>query len=169
MAGRPSAGIRETRSGATEFMLKSRRAARNGVRASVVAVKRVTTVERRERREIEESWPERQKINRCECLQRLCRKRRKPSAYDLVELLDRRFSWRPRDNVLSPGNGNLLTGEPDAGNPPVRFGGRGDGTPFSLPLSGLEGGAKFKPSFLPLSRNQFRFCALRPPRLCVKI
>jgi hypothetical protein len=28
-----------------------------------------------------------------------------------------------------------LTGEPDAGNPPVRFGGRGNATAFSLPLS----------------------------------
>jgi len=27
-----------------------------------------------------------------------------------------------------------LTGEPDAGNPPVRFGGRGEAHPSSLPL-----------------------------------
>src|SRR6185295_11966108 len=30
---------------------------------------------------------------------------------------------------------NPLTGEPDAGDPPVRFGGRGSGKPLSLPLS----------------------------------
>jgi hypothetical protein len=30
---------------------------------------------------------------------------------------------------------NPLTGKPDAGNPPVRFGGRGSGHPLSLPLS----------------------------------
>src|ERR1039457_419136 len=30
---------------------------------------------------------------------------------------------------------NPLTGEPDAGNPPVRFGGRGKVKPLSLPLS----------------------------------
>ena len=30
---------------------------------------------------------------------------------------------------------NPLTGEPDAGNPPVRFGGRGKVNPLSLPLS----------------------------------
>src|SRR5260221_13867709 len=30
---------------------------------------------------------------------------------------------------------NPLTGEPDAGDPPVRFGGRGSGQPLSLPLS----------------------------------
>src|SRR5260221_14299848 len=32
---------------------------------------------------------------------------------------------------------NPLTGEPDAGDPPVRFGGRGSGQPLSLPLSRL--------------------------------
>jgi len=32
---------------------------------------------------------------------------------------------------------NPLTGEPDAGDPPVRFGGRGSGHPLSLPLSPL--------------------------------
>src|SRR5260221_2182195 len=32
---------------------------------------------------------------------------------------------------------NPLTGEPDAGDPPVRFGGRGSGQPLSLPLSTL--------------------------------
>src|SRR6266567_6362987 len=30
-----------------------------------------------------------------------------------------------------------LTGEPDAGDPPVRFGGRGSANTFSLPLSAL--------------------------------
>jgi hypothetical protein len=30
-----------------------------------------------------------------------------------------------------------LTGKPDAGNPPVRFGGRGEVNPSSLPLSNL--------------------------------
>ncbi len=29
----------------------------------------------------------------------------------------------------------MLTGKPDAGKPPVRFGGRGGGYPLSLPLS----------------------------------
>src|SRR5260221_5397533 len=33
---------------------------------------------------------------------------------------------------------NPLTGEPDAGDPPVRFGGRGSGQPLSLPLSSLS-------------------------------
>ena len=35
---------------------------------------------------------------------------------------------------------NPLTGEPDAGNPPVRFGGRGKVNPLSLPLSGATPG-----------------------------
>src|SRR3990170_1654923 len=34
---------------------------------------------------------------------------------------------------------NPLTGEPDAGNPPVRFGGRGKVNPLSLPLSSRPG------------------------------
>ena len=55
MAGRPSEVIRETGGGPkTVFMpLAGRRAATAGVRASVVARKRVTTVERRERRKVE--------------------------------------------------------------------------------------------------------------------
>ncbi len=55
MAGRPSEIIRETGGGPkTVFMPPAgRRAATAGVRASVVAAKRVTTVERRERRKVE--------------------------------------------------------------------------------------------------------------------
>ena len=55
MAGRPSEVIRETGGGPqTVFMPPAgRRAATAGVRASVVAKKRVTTVERRERRKVE--------------------------------------------------------------------------------------------------------------------
>src|SRR5260221_102163 len=38
---------------------------------------------------------------------------------------------------------NPLTGEPDAGDPPVRFGGRGSGQPLSLPLSVLTTSASW--------------------------
>ncbi len=39
---------------------------------------------------------------------------------------------------------NPLTGEPDAGDPPVRFGGRGSGKPLSLPLSAAPIARPFK-------------------------
>jgi hypothetical protein len=49
MVGKPDAVSRETALGQTEFKLKpmSRRTARHGVRAFIVATKRVMTVERR--------------------------------------------------------------------------------------------------------------------------
>ncbi|MGA3116179.1 MAG: hypothetical protein ABSF90_17300, partial [Syntrophobacteraceae bacterium] len=42
----------------------------------------------------------------------------------------------PTKLCSSPRRGEPLTGEPDAGDPPVRFGGRGGDEPF-LPLSGF--------------------------------
>ena len=45
------------------------------------------------------------------------------------------FDDRPSVPVQSR-RGNPLTGEPDAGDPPVRFGGRGRPPGLSLPLSG---------------------------------
>src|ERR1022692_4796008 len=47
-----------------------------------------------------------------------------------------------------------LTGKPDAGNPPVRFGGRGEVNPTSLPLSIL------------LRRGSVAFCRQALSRLC---
>jgi hypothetical protein len=49
MVGKPDAVSRDTVLGETAFMLKpmTRRTARHGVRAFIVATKRVTTVERR--------------------------------------------------------------------------------------------------------------------------
>src|SRR5258708_8382377 len=44
----------------------------------------------------------------------------------------------PRVDADNRSPTNPLTGKPDAGDPPVRFGGRGSGKPFSLPLSRLE-------------------------------
>ena len=99
MAGRQNVGIRETRPGATEFMLgeSSRRAARDGVRASVVATKRVTTVERRERRNMKDRCTGRRKTNRCECLQRLCRRGERPAQLTWRTPPEGRRSWRPRE------------------------------------------------------------------------
>ena len=43
-------------------------------------------------------------------------------------------AWGRGEEPL-PLTGDPLTGKPDAGDPPVRFGGRGGGHPLSLPLS----------------------------------
>src|ERR1041385_281115 len=75
MAGRPGTEIGEIGLGVTEFMpLGGRRAGQDEVRAPVVAMKRVTIVERRECRKMEGSWTERQKMNCCECPKGLCRR-----------------------------------------------------------------------------------------------
>ncbi|HKZ03768.1 MAG TPA: hypothetical protein VJ180_16110, partial [Pyrinomonadaceae bacterium] len=43
----------------------------------------------------------------------------------------------PKPSHVNPLRGEPLNGKPDAGNPPVRFGGRGSETNrLSLPLSG---------------------------------
>jgi len=59
-----------------------------------------------------------------------------PSAYDLAgtESLAAILGDEAKSRSLS--TEYPLTGKPDAGDPPVRFGGRGGGYPLSLPLSG---------------------------------
>ena len=71
MAGSPLATIRETRQCWWVRWAKSPRIWLAGVRASVVAKKRVTTVERRERRKVEEGRIEQRTKNRSECPQGL--------------------------------------------------------------------------------------------------
>jgi hypothetical protein len=53
MAGSPLEIIRETHRGKTAFKASSPKHRPAGVRASIVAMKRVTTVERRERRKVD--------------------------------------------------------------------------------------------------------------------
>ena len=62
-------------------------------------------------------------------------RRRQPGAIDLVgtESLSGMFGDEAKSRSLS--QEHPLTGKPDAGVPPVRFGGRGGGHPLSLPLS----------------------------------
>jgi hypothetical protein len=53
-----------------------------------------------------------------------------------------------------------LTGEPDAGNPPVRFGGRGEAHPSSLPLFlGRPCGTGTEPGFFGLNQQVLTGCA----------
>src|SRR6266852_3797581 len=56
----------------------------------------------------------------------------------------------PRVDADNRSHTNPLTGKPDAGDPPVRFGGRGSGKPLSLPLSlslAKDSGPPLAPSF----------------------
>jgi hypothetical protein len=66
------------------------------------------------------------------------RRRRQPSAIDLVgtEGLYAILGDEAKSRSLS--HENPLTGKPDAGDPPVRFGGRGGATAPSLPLSVMK-------------------------------
>src|SRR5580704_2535457 len=96
MVGRPSTGIREIGLGSTVFMpLEGRRAARDEVRAPIVAMKRVMIVERRGSRKMEGRWPGRQPVNRCECLQRLYRRGVNQAHMTWVILLKGTRPWRP--------------------------------------------------------------------------
>src|SRR5215207_7977518 len=135
MAGSPPAIIRETRQCWWVRLAKSRRIRLAGVRASVVAVKRVTTVERRERRKVEVRRTDRRNNKPTRVPVRASRWWNQPSAIDLgdTERLTGGLGDEAKSRSLS--TENPLTGKPDAGDPPVRFGGRGGGYPLSLPLS----------------------------------
>lgn len=63
------------------------------------------------------------------------RRRKQPSAIDLgdTESLDDMLGDEAKSR--SPSQEHPLTRKLDAGDPPVRFGGRGGGYPLSLPLS----------------------------------
>lgn len=63
---------------------------------------------------------------------------------------------------------NPLTGEPDAGNPPVRFGGRGKVNPLSLPYPGLNRIVPAKSNWAALPAKTKRRPLSEPPlrRVC---
>ena len=138
MAGSPPVIIRETRQCWWVRWANSPRAWLAGVRASVVATKRVMTVERRERRKVEVRRTERRNNKPTRVPARASQWWNQPSAIDLgdTERLTDGLGDEAKSRSLS--TENLLTGKPDAGDPPVRFGGRGGGHPLSLPLSSLH-------------------------------
>ena len=120
-----------------------------GVRASVVAVKRVMTVERRERRKVEVRRAERRKRTPTRVPARAHRRWNQPSAIgsgDTERLTDALGDEAKRRSLSRE---HPPTGKPDAGEPPVRFGGRGSGpvrspypypgptAPFRLRMTGL--------------------------------
>jgi hypothetical protein len=127
MVGSPRAETKETRQ-----CWRVRRACRPrawlaGVRASVVAGKRVTTVERRERRKVEVRRTERRKSKPTRVPARANRWWNQPSAIGLgdTERLTDGLGDEAKSRSLSIEH--PPTGKPDAGEPPVRFGGRGSG------------------------------------------
>jgi hypothetical protein len=104
-----------------------------GVRASVVAKKRVTSVEPRDAGR----WNEEEQNNG----RQTDASARKGYAVDgdLPSAIDWAGTRCLADLIVSGNCTHLvetpLTGKPDAGNPPVRFGGRGGAKAPSLPLS----------------------------------
>ena len=135
MAGRPGTGIRETRRCWWVRRANSPRTWPAGVRASVVAKKRVTTVERRERRKVEVRRTERRNHKPTRVPARANRWWNQPSALRLEDTERLTYALRDEAKSRSLSKEHPLTGEPDAGNLHVRFGGRGGGNTLSLPLS----------------------------------
>ncbi len=138
MAGSPRAVTRETRRGWRVRRANRPRTWPAGVRASVVARKRVMTVERRERRKVEVRRTERRNRKPTRVPARASQWWNQPSAMGLgdTERLTDGLGDEAKSRSLSieyP-----LTGKPDAGDPPVRFGGRGSGV-AALPTPILVG------------------------------
>ena len=136
MAGSPNAVTRETRRCWWAKRAHSPRAWLAGVSASIVAEKRVTTVERREHRKVEVRRPERRKRKPTRVPVRASQWWNQPSAIGLDD------TGRLTDGLGDEAKRRSLstehppTGKPDAGEPPVRFGGRGSGyvrSPYPYP------------------------------------
>ena len=127
MAGSPNEETRETRQCWRVRWAHRPRTWLAGVRASVVAEKRVTTVERRERRKVEVLRTERRKRKPTRVPARASQWWNQPSAIGLgdTERLTDGLGDEAKSRSLS--TEHPLTGKPDAGDPPVRFGGRGSG------------------------------------------
>ena len=137
MVGSPKAVTRETRRCWRARRAESPRTWLAGVRASVVAKKRVTTVERRERRKVEVRRTERRNRKPTRVPVRASQWWNQPSAIGLgeTERLTDALGDEAKSRSLS--TEHPLTGKPDAGDPPVRFGGRGSGyvrSPYPYPI-----------------------------------
>ena len=133
MAGSPNEETRETRRCRKAKRANSPSAWPTGVRASVVAEKRVTTVERRERRKVEERRTERRRRKPTRVPARASQWWNQPSAIGLgdTEGLTDGLGDEAKSRSLS--TEHPPTGKPDAGNPPVRFGGRGGASRHPYP------------------------------------
>ena len=125
MVGSPNEETRETRRCWWAKRANSPRAWLAGVRASVVAEKRVTTVEPRDAGRWKCRRTERRKRRPPRVPARASQWWNQPSAIGLgdTEGLTDGLGDRAKSRSLS--TEHPLTGKPDAGDPPVRFGGRG--------------------------------------------
>jgi len=105
-----------------------------GVRASVVAKKRVTSVEPRDVGRWKDEEQNNGRQTDASARKGYAADGDQPSAIDLAgtACLAGILVRAKNGTHLSE---TPLTGKPDAGNPPVRFGGRGEVNPSSLPLS----------------------------------
>ncbi len=105
-----------------------------GVRASIVARKRVTSVEPRDVGKWKDEEQNNGRQTNASARKGYAVAGAWPSAIDLARtesLADLLVRGTERPHLTE----TPLTGKPDAGNPPVRFGGRGEVNPSSLPLS----------------------------------
>ena len=127
MAGSPNEVTRETRPCWWVWRAYRPRTWRAGVRASVVAMKRGTTVEPRARRKGEVRWPERRKRKPTRVPERASRWWNQPSLLGRGDTERRTAGLGDEAKSRSPSTEHPPTGKPDAGEPPVRFGGRGSG------------------------------------------
>ena len=105
-----------------------------GVRASIVAKKRVTSVEPRDAGR----WKEEEQNNGRQTDASACKGYAADG--DPPSTIDLAGTARLAGILVRARSGTHLaetplTGKPDAGNPPVRFGGRSEANPSSLPLS----------------------------------
>jgi hypothetical protein len=109
-----------------------------GVRASIVARKRVTSVEPRDVGKWKDEEQNNGRQTNASARKGYAVAGAWPSAIDLARtesLADLLVRGTERPHLTE----TPLTGKPDAGNPPVRFGGRGEVNPSSLPLSPIGG------------------------------
>ncbi len=128
MAGSPLEIIRETRPCWRVRWAHRPRAWLAGVRASVVAVKRVTTVERRARRKVEVRRTEKRTRKPTRVPARASQRWNQPGAIGLGDTERRPDGLGDEAKSRSLSQENPPTGKPDAGDTPVRFGGRGAAT-----------------------------------------
>ena len=105
----------------------SSRTWRAEVRASVVAMKRVTTVEQRARRKGEVRWTERRKRKPTRVPARAIRWWNQPWIEDQFDTERLIVGLGDEAKSRSPSTGPPPTGKPEAGRPPVRLEGRGSG------------------------------------------
>jgi hypothetical protein len=144
MVGSLSEVTRETRRCWWAKRTNSPRAWLAGVRASVVAMKRVMTVEPRDAGRWKCRKTGRRKRKPTRVPARASQWWNQPSAIGLgdPEGLSDELGDRAKSRSLS--RENPPTGKPDAGDPPVRFGGRG-GAHHAIPTPIVGGSAEMRP------------------------